>query len=496
MSLSLFDSKSQAVRAFAPIVPGQVGIYLCGPTVQGAPHVGHLRSALVYDQLRRWLTVRGHNVTLVRNVTDIDDKVLDNAKSLGEQWWALAYRFEIEFNRAYSALGILAPTYEPRATAAIPEMIEIIQRLIANGYAYVAEDGSANVYFSASKWADYGELTNQRITDMVSAAQDSTGEDSAGEGEARGKREHQDFALWKAHKEGEPESASWNTPFGADQGKGRPGWHIECSAMSTKYLGSKFDIHGGGLDLRFPHHENELAQSRAAGDEFANYWLHNGLVNVSGQKMSKSLGNSIFADDLFANGRGIAVRYYLGSAHYRSVLDYHEGVLDGAESAISRIETFIDRANRKLVGTKHAGAGAALSADLLSVLPADFVAAMDDDLAIPAALGALHESVRAGNSSLDADDIEATSKTLLAVNAMTEVLGINPASWAASSRSGKTGGAAKDEALEALVISLIAERDAARAAKDFARSDAIRDQLKAAGIVLEDAADGTNWSVS
>ena len=476
MSLSLFDSKAQAVRAFAPIVPGQVGIYLCGPTVQGAPHVGHLRSALVYDQLRRWLTVRGNNVTLVRNVTDIDDKVLDNAKLTGEQWWALAYRFEIEFNRAYSALGILAPTYEPRATAAIPEMIEIIQRLIANGHAYVADDGSANVYFAAGKWANYGELTNQRITDM----------DPADDADPRGKRESHDFALWKAHKQGEPESASWQTPFGV----GRPGWHIECSAMSTKYLGSKFDIHGGGLDLRFPHHENELAQSRAAGDEFANYWLHNGLVNVSGQKMSKSLGNSIFASDLLAAGRGIAVRYYLGSAHYRSVLDYHEGVLDEAESAISRIETFIDRANRRLADTKFA-VSSELPSDLVSVLPAEFIKAMDDDLAIPAALGALHETVRAGNSSLDAEDLAATAKALLEVLAMTEVLGINPQAWSAASPN-----AAKDEALEALVISLIAERDAARAAKDFARSDAIRDQLKAAGIVLEDAADGTHWSVS
>ena len=476
MSLSLFDSKAQAVRAFAPIVPGQVGIYLCGPTVQGAPHVGHLRSALVYDQLRRWLTVRGNNVTLVRNVTDIDDKVLDNAKLTGEQWWALAYRFEIEFNRAYSALGILAPTYEPRATAAIPEMIEIIQRLIANGHAYVADDGSANVYFAAGKWANYGELTNQRITDM----------DPADDADPRGKRESHDFALWKAHKQGEPESASWQTPFGV----GRPGWHIECSAMSTKYLGSKFDIHGGGLDLRFPHHENELAQSRAAGDEFANYWLHNGLVNVSGQKMSKSLGNSIFASDLLAAGRGIAVRYYLGSAHYRSVLDYHEGVLDEAESAISRIETFIDRANRRLADTKFA-VSQELPSDLISVLPAEFIKAMDDDLAIPAALGALHETVRGGNSSLDAEDLAATAKALLEVLAMTEVLGINPQAWSAASPN-----AAKDEALEALVISLIAERDAARAAKDFARSDAIRDQLKAAGIVLEDAADGTHWSVS
>jgi cysteinyl-tRNA synthetase len=472
VSLSLFDSKAQAVRAFEPIVPGQVGIYLCGPTVQGAPHVGHLRSALVYDQLRRWLTVRGLNVTLVRNVTDIDDKVLENAKTSGEQWWALAYRYEIEFNRAYSALGILPPTYEPRATAAIPEMLEIIQRLIDNGYAYVAEDGSANVYFAAGKWAKYGELTNQKITDM----------DISEEADPRGKREPHDFALWKAHKPGEPETAAWQTPFGT----GRPGWHIECSAMSTKYLGKHFDIHGGGLDLRFPHHENELAQSSAAGDEFANYWLHNGLVNVSGTKMSKSLNNSVFASDLLSAGRGIAVRYYLGSAHYRSVLDYHEGVLDEAESAVSRIETFIDRASRRLVETKFLRS---VPQDLMQALPSDFVSAMDDDLAMPAALATLHETVRSGNSSLDSEDLAAAADALVAVQAMAEVLGINPASWSANDNN-------NDGALDALVVSLIAERDAARAAKDFARSDAIRDQLKAAGIVLEDAADGTHWSVS
>ena len=478
MTLSLFDSKSQSLREFEPIVAGQVGIYLCGPTVQGLPHVGHLRSALVYDQLRRWLEVKGLNVTLVRNVTDIDDKVLDNAKLTGEQWWALAYKFEIEFNRAYSALGILAPTYEPRATAAIPEMIELIERLIASGYAYVAEDGSANVYFAAGKWGKYGELTNQRIADMVSES-----DDVAEDADPRGKREAQDFALWKAHKAGDPESASWKTPFGV----GRPGWHIECSAMATKYLGTHFDIHGGGLDLRFPHHENELAQSSAAGDEFANYWLHNGLVNVSGTKMSKSLGNSVFASDLLAAGRGIAVRYYLGSAHYRSVLDYHEGVLDEAESAISRIETFIERASRRLAETKFARE---LPSDLLSVLPSEFIAAMDDDLAMPQALATLHETVRGGNSSLDSEDLDAAATALIAVQAMAEVLGINPSSWGAAS------GTPKDGALDALVVSLIAERDAARAAKDFARSDAIRDQLKAAGIVLEDAADGTHWSVS
>jgi cysteinyl-tRNA synthetase len=473
VSLSLFDSRAQAVRAFEPIVAGKVGIYLCGPTVQGLPHVGHLRSALVYDQLRRWLTVNGAEVTLVRNVTDIDDKVLDNAKETGEQWWALAYRFELAFNQAYAALQIAPPTYEPRATAAIPEMLDLIERLIAAGYAYQAEDGSADVYFAASKWAKYGELTNQKIDDMAPDAEVAL----------RGKRDPRDFALWKAHKAGDAESAAWNTRFGA----GRPGWHIECSAMATKYLGSQFDIHGGGLDLRFPHHENELAQSSAAGDAFANYWLHNGLVNVSGQKMSKSLGNSIFAADLLAAARPIVVRYYLGSAHYRSVLDYHEGVLDEAESAMSRIETFIEKASRRLGSTPILGL-----AEIRTHLPAAFANAMDDDLAMPAALAALHDEVRAGNSAIDSADDSALTASLRAVVAMTTVLGINPLDWAALTAS-STG---SEQALDHLVQSLIAERNAARENKDFAKSDAIRNQIQAAGITLEDSADGTHWSVN
>ena len=473
MSLSLFDSRAQAVRAFEPIVAGKVGIYLCGPTVQGLPHVGHLRSALVYDQLRRWLSVSGSEVTLVRNVTDIDDKVLDNAKETGEQWWALAYRFELAFNQAYTALQIAPPTYEPRATGAIPEMLDLIERLIAAGYAYQAEDGSADVYFAASKWAKYGELTNQKIDDMAPDAEVAL----------RGKRDPRDFALWKAHKAGDAESAAWNTRFGA----GRPGWHIECSAMATKYLGAQFDIHGGGLDLRFPHHENELAQSSAAGDAFANYWLHNGLVNVSGQKMSKSLGNSIFAADLLAAARPIVVRYYLGSAHYRSVLDYHEGVLDEAESAMTRIETFIEKASRRLGNAPILGL-----AEIRTSLPAAFSNAMDEDLAIPAALAALHDEVRVGNSAIDSADDSALASSLRAVIAMTTVLGINPLDWAASTSS--SGG--NEKALAHLVQGLIAERNAARADKDFAKSDAIRNQLQAAGITLEDSADGTHWSVN
>jgi cysteinyl-tRNA synthetase len=461
------------VRAFEPIVAGKVGIYLCGPTVQGLPHVGHLRSALVYDQLRRWLSVSGSEVTLVRNVTDIDDKVLENAKATGEQWWALAYRFELALNQAYAALQIAPPTYEPRATAAIPEMLDLIERLIAAGYAYQGEDGSADVYFAASKWAKYGELTNQKIDDMAPDADVAL----------RGKRDPRDFALWKAHKDGDAPSAAWNTRFGA----GRPGWHIECSAMATKYLGSQFDIHGGGLDLRFPHHENELAQSSAAGDAFANYWLHNGLVNVSGQKMSKSLGNSIFAADLLAAARPIVVRYYLGSAHYRSVLDYHEGVLEESESAMSRIETFIEKAIRRLGATPTHS-----EAELRSSLPAAFAQAMDDDLAMPAALAALHDEVRNGNSAFDSADDAKLASSLDSVLAMTSVLGINPLEWAASTGTS----ASSDKALDHLVQALIAERNAARADKDFAKSDAIRNQLQAAGITLEDAADGTHWSVN
>ena len=467
MTFSLFDSRSQSLRAFVPLNEGQVGIYLCGPTVQGLPHVGHLRSALVYDQLRRWLEVKGFDVTLVRNVTDIDDKVLENADNTGEEWWALAYRFEVEFNKAYSLLGIKPPTYEPRATGAIPEMIALIERLIEAGYAYRAEDDSANVYFAADKWADYGELTNQRIHDM----------DADAEADLRGKRSPHDFALWKAQKLGEPESAAWSTPFG----EGRPGWHIECSAMATKYLGSNFDIHGGGLDLRFPHHENELAQSRAAGDKFANYWLHNGLVNVQGQKMSKSLGNSIFAADLLGQAKPAVVRYYLGSAHYRSVLDYHDGVLTEAETAFGRIQNFVSRAQRSL-GDIHLGA------QVIDYLPEAFITAMDEDLAIPAALASLHDTVREGNTALDSNDQAALLKAAQSVIAMLDVLGLDHS----DANSGDNG---ESSVLDALIQGLIAERNAARAAKDFARSDAIRDQLKAAGVSIEDAADGTHWSV-
>lgn len=476
MTVRLYDTRAQALRDFTPITEGAVGMYVCGPTVQSSPHIGHLRSALVYDQLRRWLSYRGYDVTLVRNVTDIDDKILvnaaaDRAGGGSEQWWALAYRYELEFTAGYNALGVQPPTYEPRATANIPQMQELIARLIESGHAYVAGDRSGDVYFDVTSWPDYGVLTRQSV-DRMEAATDA---------DPRAKRDPRDFALWKGRKDDEPESAAWNSPWGP----GRPGWHIECSAMSARYLGPHFDIHGGGLDLRFPHHENELAQSAAAGDGFANYWVHNGLVHVNGQKMSKSLGNSVYAAELLGQAPPIAVRYYLGSAHYRSTIDYHDGSLAEAEAAVERIAGFLDRVERRLAGTRFFGAGD-------EVVPDAFAEAMDDDLAVPQALGVLHETVRAGNAALDGEDLAAAASARGAVLAMTEVLGINPLSpeW------NQGADAPALAILGHLVERMLEGRQAARDNRDYAEADRIRDQLVAAGITIEDTPAGAHWSVA
>jgi len=467
--MRLYDSKAQALRDFIPLVPDKVGIYVCGPTVQSSPHIGHLRSALVYDQLRRWLTYRGNDVTFVRNVTDIDDKILVSSTGTTEQWWALAYRYELEFTAGYQRLGILAPSYEPRATASIQNMLDLIGRLVDAGHAYPAADDTGDVYFDTRSWPAYGELTRQKLDNMEAAT----------DADPRGKRDPRDFALWKGHKAGEPVSAAWPSPWG----DGRPGWHIECSAMATRYLGAQFDIHGGGLDLRFPHHENELAQSTAAGDAFANYWMHNGLVHVNGQKMSKSIGNSIYAAELLEQARAIVVRYYLGAAHYRSTIDFHDGSLAEAEAALERIESFLDRADRRLADTRFAGSG-------VEIVPEEFAEAMDDDLAVPQALGVLHETVRAGNAALDAEDLHAAASARGMVLAMSEVLGINPLSpgWSV----------ATDEpamiALTALVERLLDDRETARQSRDYAAADRIRDELVAAGITIEDTPSGAHWS--
>jgi cysteinyl-tRNA synthetase len=352
-------------------------------------------------------------------------------------------------------------------------MIGLIQQLISKGHAYQV-DNSADVFFSATSWPNYGELTNQTKDDLINDT----------EADSRGKKDLRDFALWKAHKDNEPIDASWESPFG----RGRPGWHIECSAMSVKYLGTNFDIHGGGLDLRFPHHENELAQSTAAGHKFANYWLHNGLVNVAGAKMSKSAGNSILVNDVLTESNALAVRYYLGSAQYRSVLDYNEGVIEEAEAAIERVAAFLNRAGRKLSKETLTKSSSKVSTSL----PKKFIEAMNDDLNMPAALAVLHESVRAGNAALDSDKFEEATEAYFAVLGIVNVLNINPLDIVWQSQG------SADEALKSLdtlVQSLIEQRNVARENKDFETSDRIRDQLKIAGITLEDEAGSTNWSL-
>ncbi|MEX0150957.1 cysteine--tRNA ligase [Microbacterium sp. LMI1-1-1.1] len=461
MTVRIYDTKAQALRDFVPVDPGNVTVYVCGPTVQSGPHIGHVRAALAFDLLRRWLAHRFGRVTFVRNVTDIDDKVLANATDT-EPWWALAYRMELEFTRAYAAVGILPPTYEPRATASVPQMQELIAELIDRGHAYAA---AGDVYFDVRSWAGYGELTRQSLDAMEPAA----------DADPRGKRDPRDFALWKGAKEGEPSSATWDSPWGA----GRPGWHIECSAMSRRYLGPEFDIHGGGLDLRFPHHENELAQSSAAGDAFARYWLHNGLVTVDGQKMSKSLGNFTLAADVLAERDPRVVRYALAAAHYRSSLDISDRGFDEAASALDRIDTFRQRVVR--------AADAVVTAP--GTVPDAFAAAMDDDLGVPQALAALHETVRAGNTALDGGDLAAAVAASRSVSAMLTVLGLD-----ATDLTAADGGA--ETALDALVRTMIDQRAQARADKDWAAADRIRDAIAAAGITLEDTPAGTHWSIN
>jgi cysteinyl-tRNA synthetase len=430
-----------------------------------------VRFAVAFDVLRRWMT-RGHGleVSLIRNVTDIDDKILARSAESGEAWYAVSYRHELETAAALSALGVLPPTYEPRATGHVPEMVTLMETLVEKGHAYAAADGSGDVYFDVRSWPAYGELTRQKVDDMADA------EDA----DPRGKRDPRDFALWKGHKPEEPESASWPTPFGT----GRPGWHLECSAMARKYLGDTFDIHGGGVDLRFPHHENEQAQSRAAGLGFANYWLHNAWVTMGGEKMSKSLGNSLRVSEVVKEHRPLAVRYYLTAAHYRSTIEYHPGSIEESATAVERIEGFLRRALPDVVTAVPTGD---------EKLPADFREAMDDDLGVSGALAVVHETVRAGNTARDDGDHDDAAAIARTVIAMTDVLGVNPLdpAWAA----GDSGASDALASLDALVRERLTARAQARSSRDYDTADAIRDSLASAGIALEDTAAGARWSL-
>ncbi|MBU7597124.1 cysteine--tRNA ligase [Streptomyces sp. P38-E01] len=463
MTIRLYDTHARQIRDFTPLLPGCVSIYLCGATVQSAPHIGHIRSGLNFDVMRRWFGYRGYEVTFVRNVTDIDDKIIAKSAEQQRPWWAIGYENERAFNDGYAALGCLPPTYEPRATGHVPEMIEMMRVLIDRGSAYAAD---GNVYFAVRSCPNYLSLSNQELDNL---------RQPAGEGET-GKRDPRDFAMWKATKPGEP---YWDTPWGP----GRPGWHLECSAMAHKYLGAAFDIHGGGVDLVFPHHENEIAQSTAYGDDFAAYWLHNAWVTMSGEKMSKSLGNSVLISEMVKRWRPIVLRYYLGTPHYRSMIEYSEESLREAETAFARIEGFLHRA------VEQAG-----PVEPDAEVPAEFAAAMDEDFGVPQALAVVHNTVRQGNAALSAEDKDGVLRALGELRAMLGVLGLDPLdeSW------GSAGGERGEEltgVVDALVRLLLDQRQAARARKDFATADAIRDELQNSGLVIEDTPSGPRWEL-
>ena len=469
MSLHLYDSARREIVEFQSLEPGLVSIYLCGPTVQSAPHLGHMRSRVNFDVLRRWLEFTGHEVRLVVNVTDIDDKILAKAAEAGRPWWAHAYLFEDAFSDAFRSLGVQPPSYEPRATGHIPEMIELIEALIERGHAYPAADQSGDVYFDVNSWADYGSLTGQRVADMAPA------EDA----DPRGKRDPRDFALWKGHKPTEPVTASWPSPWG----RGRPGWHIECSAMAGKYLGDTFDIHAGGLDLRFPHHENELAQSKAAGRGFARCWMHNAWVTMAGEKMSKSLGNTADVAAAVAKYGGRAVRLWLAGPHYRSAIELSEAALAEAAAQLARIDSFLERA---------AAAGPDQWLAYAVRLPEDFAAAMNDDLGTPTALAVLFRTVKEGNLALEAGDLEAVRAAQIAVRTMLRVFGLdaNAPEWADAS-----AGDDLKPVVDGLVGALLEQRAQARARKDWPAADAVRDTLKNLGLKVADTPSGPRWSL-
>ena len=480
VNLQLHDTATRTTAPFTPVREGAVSLYVCGPTTQGAPHLGHLRTFLAFDVLVRWLERSGLAVTHVRNVTDIDDKILAKSAESGAEWWAWSLRFEREFQDVLDRLGNRRPTYEPRATGHVPEMIELMELLIERGHAYA--DGNGSVYFDVASHPTYGSLTRQSLEDMQ----------DAGEQMEPGKRDRRDFALWKAAKPTEPATASWDTPFG----RGRPGWHLECSAMSRKYLGETFDIHAGGLDLRFPHHENEQAQSHAAGYGFARTWMHAGVLTVDGLKMGKSLDNFVTAADALGAHPTPAVRLALVSGHYRATVEYNATAMREAEVVWERFTATARRAAERL-GAEHplTRAGAA-EAGLAEVdLPEAFTAAMDDDLTVPEALAVIHRELSALNTALSTPggDAEQVAQGLGRLRAMLDVLGLDPLgeTWTDAG----TVGNSDHEALDALVRTQLAARATARAAKDWARADEIRDALTAAGIRVEDGPDGARWSL-
>ena len=480
MGLKIYSTLTRKKEEFQPLQPGKVGMYVCGMTVYDMCHLGHARSAVLFDVIYRYLLYRRYEVTFVRNFTDVDDKIINRANQLGEDWRRLGERFIHEFYVDMDALGILRPTFEPRATEYIDRMQSLIQRLISSGHAYEA---NGDVMFSVNSFPGYGKLSGKKTEDLISGARVDVDEK---------KRNPLDFALWKAAKPGEP---FWESPWGP----GRPGWHIECSAMSMDLLGEGFDIHGGGADLAFPHHENEIAQSEAAtGRPFAKYWIHNGFVNISSEKMSKSLGNVLNIRDILKTVHPEALRLFLISSHYRSPLDYSETSIKESASALERLYAAMASLD-EVIG--RGGTSTELP-DELTGISNRFVEAMDDDFNTPRPLAILFDAARAINrysaaaslSEIPSPDV--LTKVKNEIGALSrEVLGLlkeEPALFLENLRKGGvTDLGIGEEEIEGLIV----ERAEARKRKDFARADEIRKELAAKGILLEDGPKGTTWKV-
>jgi cysteinyl-tRNA synthetase len=466
VTLRLYDTAARGVREFQPLAAPRVTLYLCGPTVQAPPHIGHLRSAVCFDILIRWLEASGYSVTYCRNVTDIDDKILAVAAAENLPWWRVAERNLRLFREAYDLLGCRPPDAEPRATGHIPQMIRLIGKLIDTGHAYPAE---GHVYFDVASDPGYGTLSGRDPADERVMEEPSPG-----------KRDPNDFALWKAAKPGEP---SWDTLWGP----GRPGWHLECSAMSVEYLGEAFDIHGGGLDLLFPHHENERAQSTSAGARYASYWWHNNYLGVAGAKMTKSAAGSLNVAEVLTWVRPQELRYYLGQSHYSALLEYSEEALEEAAAAYQRIERFVRRAAGLL--SKQGPVAEGFTTD---DLPVSFADAMDADLGVPSALASLHATVRDGNHAIADGDTEEVAAHLTLVRAMLTVLGLDPLDprWPNTDRNERLY-----TMVDTLVRLALDERENARQRKDFATADSIRETLEKIGVVVEDSDQGPRWEL-
>ena len=462
--LRVYNSLTRTKDEFVPIEPGRVRIYVCGMTVYDLCHLGHARVLVVFDVIVRYLRSRGYQVTYVRNITDIDDKIIARAAERGETIQQLTERFIVAMHEDADALGVLRPDLEPRATESMRDILDMIQRLVDKGYAYRGDNG--DIFYSVSRFEGYGQLSGKRLEDLRTGARVEVDE---------AKRDPLDFVLWKAAKPGEP---SWPSPWG----DGRPGWHIECSAMSTQCLGAHFDIHGGGMDLQFPHHENEIAQSEAAtGEHFVNYWIHNGFVQVDEEKMSKSLGNFFTVRDILQRYQPEEVRYFILSSHYRSPLNYSNDNLDKARGSLQRLYTAL----------RDAGPVPEERAPDPEV-EARFVAAMDDDFNTPEALAVLFELARDINRAREQRQQERASQLAGALRNIGARLGLLQAEPEAYLR-GRHGGVAGQGAADAEIDALVAQREAARAARNWAEADRLRDQLNALGITLEDAAGGTRW---